>query len=448
MKKIVFIIILFSGFFLIAEVLTLEKAKEIALENNPEYLAQKYAYQSAKWNELNSLSGLLPSAKIDGSQSQMKGTFRIGIQPFDIEELNSRSIGYSINQPLFTGGKIWLSYKISHDSKKMTEYYLKEQKLKTLATVEEKYFNLLETTDILEISQEQVKIAKTNLNIAETCYQMGAISNNDLLQLKADLAGKETELIQSETLYRISFTDLKNYLNIQQDFKIDNSISIDEHLIRKISENDDIFRLVGQIIQIGMEQNNSLKALEKTKTIAGKSVLMSSGNFLPIINLSYSQSWNKSWNQIMSPSDVDYDDSKTLALSASLPVFPLIDNFASYQKARYNKRKADEEYSAAERGIKLALESAFFNLISSAKQVKASSLSVKYSRQLYEKSLERFQNGLMSASEILEVEVMLKSSKMNNISSKYSFLEALTNLKHLLGLEDDEELYNLLDINK
>jgi len=54
----------------------------------------------------------------------------------------------------------------------------------------------------------------------------------------------------------------------------------------------------------------------------------------------------------------------------------------------------------------------------------------------------------MSASEILEVEVMLKSSKMNNISSKYSFLEALTNLKHLLGLEDDEELYNLLDINK
>jgi len=447
MKKIVFIIVLFSSFSLFSEILTLKDAKEIALENNPEYLTKKWAYESAKWNEISSLSGLLPSANLTGSQIQMKPGMPSMMNPIPDDETNTRSYGYSINQPLFLGGKLWLGYRLSRDAKQMSEYALAEQKLKTISGVEEKYFNLLEAAEILEISKEQLRSAELNLEIAELRYEMGTLAKVDLLKIQSDKAAKETELIQSETLYAISYSGLKNYLQFQDDFEVENfDATIYNELIESLNSFDEkqINVLIDECFQISMRENYSIKTLKETKDMAKKSVLMAAGNFLPTLNLSYSQTWSKSWNEIQKESDSNYNDSKQLALTASIPIFPITDNFADYKKAKFEKRKTDEDYKSAESGIKLDLESSVLNLISSAKQVKASELTLNFATELHSQMEERFRNGMVSTTEILDSEVMLKSSKMSFIRSSFSFIKAKSKLILLLGMEEENEFLELL----
>ncbi len=448
MKKISLTIITIAiCFTLNSEILTLKNAKEITLENNPEYLSKKYAFESAKWEEINSLSGLLPSASLTGSQIQMNPGMPTMLNPIPDDEKNTRSYGYSINQPLFLGGKLWFGYRISRDAKLMSEYALEEQKLKTISAVEEKYFNLLEADKILEISKEQLHSAGLNLEIAEIRYKMGTLSNVDLLKIQSDKAAKETELIQSETLYAMSYSGLKNYLQYSNDFEIENfDTTIYNELITNLNTFDkkQIDDIMNECFLISLNENYSIKTLKETKNMAKKSVSMAAGNFLPTLNLSYSQTWNKSWNQDQNESDSNYDDSKQLALTASIPIFPIADNFADYKKAKYEKRKTDEDYKSAESGIKLDLESSVLNLISSAKQVKASELTLNFTTKLHSQMEERFKNGMVSTSEMLDSEVMLKGAKMSNIQSSFSFIKAKSKLMLLLGMEEEKELIKLL----
>ncbi len=448
MRKIILtIIIVASCFVLNAEILTLNDAKEIALKNNPEYLSKKYALESAKWSEISSLSGLLPAASLTGSQIQMKPGMPTMMNPIPDDEKNTRSIGYSINQPLFLGGKLWLGYKISHDTKQMSEYTLAEQKLKTISAVEEKYFNLLEAAEILEIAEEQLRSDALNLEIAETRYKMGTLSNVDLLKIQSDNAAKETELIQSKTLYSINYSGLKNYLQYHSNFEVEDfDTTIYNELIKNLNTFDEkqINDLMNECFLISLNENLSIKTLEETKNIAKKSVLMAAGNFLPTLNLNYSQTWSKSWNDIQSESDFGYEDSKQLALTASIPIFPIADNFADYKKAKYEKRKTDEEYKSAESGIKLDLESSVLNLISSAKQVKASELTLNFTTELHSQMKERFKNGMVSTTEMLDSEVMLKGARISNIQSLFSFIKAKSKLMLLLGMEEENEFLKLL----
>lgn len=448
MRKLILLIIFVATCFILnAEILTLKDAKEIALKNNPEYLSKKYAFESAKWSEINSLSGLLPSANLTGSQIQMKPGMPTMMNPIPDDEKNTRSYGYSINQPLFLGGKLWLGYRISRDAKQMSEYALAEQKLKTISGVEEKYFNLLEAAEILEIAEEQLRSAGLNLEIAETRYKMGTLANVDLLKIQSDKAAKETELIQSKTLYSINYSGLKNYLQYQNNFGVEDlDTTIYNELIKDLNIFDEkqINDLMNECFLISLNENLSIKTLEETKNMAKKSVLMAAGNFLPILNLSYSQTWSKSWNDIQSESDFNYEDSKQLALTASIPIFPITDNFADYKKAKYEKRKTDEEYKSAESGIKLDLESSVLNLISSAKQVKASELTLNFTTKLHSQMEERFKNGMVSTSEMLDSEVMLKGARISNIQSLFSFIKAKSKLMLLLGMEEESELIEIL----
>ena len=446
-KPLISIISIFFCSLLVSEMISLEKAKKIALQNNPEYLAKRYAYDSAKWNEINAFSGLLPKLDLEGSQRQTKGTVNFGV-PMDIGEMNTRLVGYSINQPLFMGGRIWLGYRISRDSKQMAEFALSEQKLNTISQVEEKYFSLLEAAEFLEISKDHLRSAENNQQIAETRFNLGTLSYVDLLKVQSDKAAKETELLQSEMMYALNYSGLKNFLQYQEDFEVENiKIEIYKYLIDELNsiEQKQIYALNKNFSAIILNKNYTIKTIKESKNIAHKNVLVAAGNFLPTLNLNYSQTWSKNWNQEQDASDVDYDDSKELMLSASFPIFPFADNFASYKKAKYDKRKTEQDFISIEDGIKLALESAILTLISSAKQVKASELTLDFTTELHSQMEERFSSGLVSSTEMLDSEVMLKGARISNIQSYFSFLQVKAELMQLLGIEDEEEFLKLIN---
>jgi hypothetical protein len=74
----------------------------------------------------------------------------------------------------------------------------------------------------------------------------------------------------------------------------------------------------------------------------------------------------------------------------------------------------------------MALENGFLNLVNAVKNIEASELSRKYSQELSDQLQEKFRQGLISANDLLDANVMLKAAAINETKSRLS-PDAITN---------------------
>ena len=293
----------------------------------------------------------------------------------------------------------------------------------------------------LETAQKDLQSSEIQLEIAKVRYETGTLSKADYLQLQSQKASKEVSMIQIENLYSISKIDLANFLQFSPDYTVE-TISLDlyETYLNNIQSLDpvQVKELISEVIEISKEKNPSLKMAELSKAINKKSVIMASGNFLPSLNLSYSKTWEKYDYQN------DYKDSERLMLIASVPIFPIADNATEFAKAKHDYKKSYYDYRSAEDGIELGLKSSVLNLVASARSVYATKKALEFAEETYLQMEERFRNNLITTSNLLDVEVMLTSSRNQYTKSIYDFLRTRSSLLQLMGVEDDQILMQYL----
>ena len=245
-----------------------------------------------------------------------------------------------------------------------------------------------------------------------------------------------------QNLYEISKLDLANFLQIDSDFDLaEVSFGTYQKNLEKVQSLDasQIAELEQQIGKIGMEKNPALKMSETSTEMSRKSYKIARGDFLPSLNLSYNKSWSKS------NLDDDYEGSGTLALSASIPIFPLYDNYADLQKAKYDIKKAEYNEQGAKDGINLLIKQSLYNLIAAAKTVSSAKIALDYAAETYNQMDIRFKNNLINSADILDAEVLLTSTKNQYTTSFYNFLRAKSSLMLQLGIQDENQFWNLME---
>jgi len=440
MKKILLsIIVILISLGLTAQSLSLDEAKQLALKNNPDLLSQQQTTKASKNNLWQSYLNLIPSAYINGNYTKYDEP-RLMMDLVPAEE--SQSYGYTIDQTVFNGGKIWLGARMANDGYKISKESLKNKTLSTIADVESKYFSVLENQILLEISKKDLLSSKTNVEIAQIRFDTGTLSKAEYLQLQSELAGKEVSLIQIENLYQISLLELANFLQIEKVNELaeipieSHQPTLDEISSKSLSELDE---MIVTIINIGKENNPSLKISEISVNTNKKSLMLAGGNFLPSVNLRYSNDWSKYDFQD------DYSENGQLGINLSIPIFPLVDNGLEVAKANHNLKQSKYALETVSDGIKLSLQSSLINLVAAAKTVRSSKLAMEYSKETYSQMKERFIHGMITANDLLSAEVMFTSAQNQYTTSFYNFLRAKSNLQLVMGIEDPQILEEILN---
>lgn len=417
--------------------LSLSEARQLALQNNPDLLAQEQSTKSTKAGYWKSLLGLIPSASLNGNYTIYDEAAQVGMNT--VEEY--RSYGFTVNQPLFNGGSIWLGSRLSSDAYKISRENLKSTRLSTLADVESKYFSVLENKALLEVARKSLKSSETNLEIAQIKYESGNLSRADLLNLQSEKASKEVSLLQIENLYMISLIDLSNFLQLPEINTLQEIDMTEQQYVLKYlqkSTSEQIDQLIMDILKTGRESNPVLKISDLAIKSSQKSLLLAAGKFLPSLNLQYSRNWLKY------DFEDDYNDSGQLGLYISLPIFPVFDNGLEVAQAKYQLKQSRYKFTAAEGNIELALKSAVLNLVTAAKSVLSSQLALDYAEETYLQMQERFSNGLISSNELLSAEIMFTSAQNKYVTSTYDYLRARSALRLQTGIEDNKILENYM----
>jgi len=429
-KCIIIILILLMSASLSALDLTLELAKELAIQNYPGYLSQIEALKSAQSGRWNAYSSLLPSASLNASQTRYNPDQTVGVNKAD----KLSTYGFSITQPIFNGGKIWLGARMQEDAVKIAQENLRMTKLGTLAGVESQYFSVLQNQQLMNIAQRDLESSKTNLEIAKAKYDSGILSKGDYLQIQAEKTNKIVSVLQMKNLYQTSKMNLLNYLQIGSIGTIEPIDSTEYSSLLQRLQNvslAEIDSISNSFVQYGMEHSPAIAMSNIAVNTSKKSLVMAGGNFLPSVNLSYSKNWHK--YDFMS----DYDNSESITLSASLPIFPIVDNLTSFTQAHHSLKKSQYDYKYTEDGVVTGIKAQFLSMVSYANSILAARVSRTQAGETYAQMQEHFTQGMISANELNSAQTLYLSTQNQYVQSLYDFLGAKSALLQQIGAEED-----------
>lgn len=426
-----------------SSVLSLEEARQLALSNNPGYQAKLAELEAADWSAKAALSNFLPTLSLDGTWLYMDPaqTVMAGSTPITLNH-DIRSFGFSLSQPLFLGGRIWQGYQMAKISRQMSQTSLEDQRRTLLGEVDNRYLALLQTQDLLRITELDHHSAEVNLQIAQLKFDNGLISNADLLRFQSQLATKDVSQLQASTAFQLSQLNLRNFLGLDTPPQVEAFADPENDPGLLVLENYDTTStqaLTQLALDRGEGSNLALMQLERGLELSRRAYQMSKGSFLPSLMLIGSSEFSE--NGI---DRYEFDNSNTIMVTASLPLLPQLGNYAELKKAEFAYKKNLLEAQSATDGIRLGMESAVLNLVASARQVKAARLALDYTEQSFLQLQQRFRMDLISSKDLLDAELMVSAARTSFSNSFYNYHKARVALMQALGLDTSQELDDLI----
>lgn len=438
-KRLFFILILILMAPLWAQKLSLEEAQQLALENNPSWQAKLAEAEITHETANVALSSFLPSLKLDGAWIYMDPAQSVQTS-FGPVVLNKdmRQFGLTLTQPIFMGGRAWQAYQMAKLGEQLSQIGLESERLSLMTNVNTLFLTLLQAQDLQKIAELDRQSASLNLEIAQIKYDNGLLSNADFLLFKSQLASKEVKILQSATALQLSRLQLKNMLDLDYLPLAQELPEIDNDPILVILDGygaDEVASLSQNALNQSKQTSSALKALEGSLELSRRGMQIAKGSFLPTIMLVGSSNFNENGLD-----RYKFNNSNQIMLTASLPLLPQLGSVAEHKKAQLTHRKALLETKAATDAILLGTEAAVLNLVGAAKQFRASSVALDYTRQSYLQLQERFRLELISSKDLLDAELMLSAARISHSNAVFDYHKARIALMQVLAFETPQQL--------
>ncbi|HPC36255.1 MAG TPA: TolC family protein [Candidatus Marinimicrobia bacterium] len=440
------VIFLITCASLFAEELNLDikTAREIALQHNPSLkLAREAVLKSrASVNEVR--SKMLPSVS---AFSQFKHAWEIGGMPMpedfknliklfnpgaeppdvmSFERENTFAAGLNLSQPVFTGGLILNSYKMSKIGVRITESQLKATEQKILSDVTNAYYGVLFANSASEVAEEALHSAEQNLAQVQKFFDVGKASRFDVLRAEVQVANFKPMVVSANNAKKLAESSLRLTLGIDEDINI--------NYLEKLSyiESDLINTTLDELITIALNGRSEIAMLNDRKKLAEKQVALTKAQYSPSLIFGTAYQYQAFRDDFNFTSD-DLVKSFNSSISLSIPIFSGFATKAKVQQAKIAVKEADYQSESAIDGIKLEVKSAYFKMKETNENVQTQKKTIEQAKEALRLAELMYSEGASTQLDVLNANVALNQAKMNYQKSLYEYNVALANLKKAIN---------------
>jgi outer membrane protein TolC len=280
---------LFNGIFLVAslcssvyaqEVLTLEEAVRIAIENNYDIRISSNNLRIDEKNVSPANAGMLPyvagyfssdNSIENTSQTQSDGTVinKDGLQNFGL------SYGVALDWTLFDGLKMFARHDQLKEYEKLGETELKYTIYTKVREVFTTYYTLAQQQQQLSAFDTALYISQMRVRLAHNRFTIGKASKLELLNAQVDLNTDTTNLLKQLELYKNTQIALNELL------------ARDPHIVFSVTDTiaDDRSLSLLQLSELASQQNPLIKASVINKRITELELKQVKADRYPIIDL-------------------------------------------------------------------------------------------------------------------------------------------------------------------
>jgi outer membrane protein TolC len=408
MKKILFLsTLIISGYtFTTAfaqETFTLNESIGYALEHSKTVLSAREKLKDAKGQEISAFAGFIPSLSISGSLMTIKEaqtlSFPMGGSMIDMtfRAKDTYSYGFSVQQNLFTSGKLINGYGISRANMRATEAEYRKAKGDTIFETTKSFYNLLLAQKMAELMEDTYKQTEQRVEQVKAYYDNGIVSKLDLLRVQVQFLNLKTQL-----------TRVKNGLTLAEEaFKMTIGISAEtkiklegEFKFEEIPVNTD------DAVESALKNKPDLKMLKEREIIVRKSLAIAiEGNGPNIVGI-YSSQRTKPYNFLDA-----WGDDWNIILQLQWPI-----GLSGYGKIKSSKAQLEQIKLGLQQlkdATVLEIKQTCMTLQQEKENIGIQQENIGLAEEALKIAEERYKQGIISNLEYMDTQIALTQSKTN-----------------------------------
>jgi outer membrane protein TolC len=455
--------------------ITLDRAIEIALNENPSVKIADLEVQKKKYAKKSSQSALYPQIDAVGQYSRtlkkqvmyMDGAFDMGAMLTPVLETAFGAVvdGYTpgtVSDAIkaaeeaaaaanpssggddgitvgrdnnWSGGiqlicpvvvpKLWKSLEISSLDVELAVESARSSKIDMVNSIRKAYYGALLAKDVLHVFQQSYDNAILSYNNINDKYKQGIVSEFDLIRADVNAKNIKPNLVQAQNAYNIAALSLKALMGID----IDMEISVDGSLL------DYEEGLYSEILSVdtSLVYNSDLKKFDIQSEQLQKSLELYKAQYYPTIAISGNYMY-MSMNNDFKFGDYRWNPTSSISLNISIPIF---DGFKKQSEIRQTKVSLEQMKWQREdvvRNLKLAINNNINNMTNYVEQVVSTKDVVAQAQKGYEISQKLYDTGMGTLLDLNNAQLGLTQASLAFNQAIYNFLASKADLDKTLGL--------------
>ena len=430
MKFKIFVSVLALGFSFLAdaqEILTIEDAVKIALENNYDIRISANELKVDQTNATIGNAGMLPQLAANvvdnngiqySSQTRNDGT----VNRLDNARNNSLSYGVGLNWTIFDGFGMFARYNQLKEIEKLgeTEYRLMVQT--RVGDVMTAYYDLVQQQQQLKALDTTLIISRERVELAQNRFTIGKASKLEVFNAQVDLNTDETNLVRQKELYANTKTRLNELLarDTALNFTVSESVAVDDKL------------QLGELTALAEKQNPELQAQLINKRIAELSLKNTRATRYPTIGVSTGYNIVESESSLGFTSQA-YSRGWTYGFNATINLFDGLNQNRLEKVAKLQVENQDYLIAQQNLTLKSQLTTAYQTYLTNIELTKLEGKNEEIAEQNLQITLDKFRIGTITTLEFRAAQLNYINAKVRNSNAQFQAKLSEVALKQLAG---------------
>ncbi|BDU49928.1 TolC family protein [Haliovirga abyssi] len=404
-KKILFLLFTFMVGNLYSMEITLQEAIRKGVSENVNVKNEKITQENTEIMKKQAIKTALPKVKLTSSYTK----FENPMNPMDKNSDNMYGNKISIEQPIFTGGKILIGIDTADLLGKQGNYLLEKKEKDAELEITKSYITILKLEKNREVLKDSLEQLKETYKMINAQYKLNLITKTPLLEIDYTMTNLDSQLLELEKGIKISKANLKRLIGMANSETIelkDISIKENQEKILNIDEGIKIAKENGtdvKLVKIGtefQEMNTKLKRADLFPTIAFNFGIENSSTDIEGIK----DKWNWSGTIMFSYNLFDFGNSQD-----------------EYRKSKNELKISKNSEKNSLEQLEIGIRNSYYELEISKKLIKAKEQALASSKEQYELDKGRHIAGLITTTDFLKSENNLRQSEINLINARLDY---------------------------
>ncbi len=437
------------------KVYTLKECVDIALQNNLTVKRSALGLKNADINLDQSRYTMLPSLNVSGSGGS---NFGRSIDPttnsFIDQKIDNVNVNANASLLLFNALRVMNTIRQSVNDKAAAESDYSKAKNDVILNVITLYTSVIFNQELFQNAQFQLKTTQQQLERTKRLEQAGSVPLGNVLDLEAQNATNELNLIQRENTYNLSLLQLKQSMQLPASTPLEvevPALSVEELSTLQSTE---------QIYDIAKQNLPEIKAAVFRKESSSYALRASKGALFPRLSLNANAftNYSSAAKVLNNPIEINnptigylgndqtaivrsfgktftgtfaekqfgnqFSDnlSQSVTLNLTIPLFNGYTSRASVERNKVSTIQANINLVDAENRLRQAIETAHNDATAAAKTFASSAKAVKAREEAFRMTKQRYDAGASNYVDYQVSENNLFQAKSDQVRAKYDLI--------------------------
>ncbi len=402
----------------------LQKCFDYAIENNLQIKRQRI---NTQYNE--NLVKQAKNDKLPNLNAQFGNDLSFGRSlTYDntYDNINSASLSGAVNTSftIFNGMTLSNTVQKNELDLQVTLQELEKTKDDIMLSISAEYLQILFAEEVIQVTEANIEVTKGQIERTKQLVDAGSAARGALLEIEAQLAREELQLVNNENQLRLSYLNLYQFL----DLPMSESFKVEKPALPEIQANltmMNAFDVFNNAINIRPE----ILAAQKRVESATKQLEIAKGYQYPTLSFgaNYYNLYNNQYNdfngdRIPFGEQLKNNSRSSLGLTLNIPIFNRFQVKNNITNAELQIADYEYQLQTARNVLRQDIELVYTNALAALNRYISTQKAVESMAEAFRYTEEKFNVGMINSVEYNQSKNNLTVAQSDLIQAKYEYI--------------------------